>query len=141
MATATITPTVRSELIAIFMDAQEQHEREARFNRAVFPRVCREFEGEMKRYDYVEVQKYPDINGNLLTRSMPRPMCSNIQSAFSTLLRAVYQVNSASKLPASAEPEMREFVRGVLDLMEKYRPPVEERSEAKKDVLPGATNT
>jgi len=122
MPTATITPAVREELIAIFMDAQEQHEREARINRAVFPRVCREFEGEMKRYDYVEVQQYPDIEGNLCTRSLDRPMCGNIQSAFSTLLRAVYRVNSASKLPASAEPEMREFIRSVLDLMEKYRP-------------------
>ena len=45
-----------------------------------------------------------------------------VKDGIGALLWAMYHVEYVVRLPASAEPEMRAFVRGVLDLMEQYSP-------------------
>lgn len=114
MKLTTIDPELQAALKTLVQQELEQQQKMRRENRSTYQEICKNFQAEFEQYN----RGNPDAPGSRKVEWM-------VRDSIGALLRAMYHVNYVVKLPASAEPEMRAFIRGVLDLMEKYGPPTE----------------
>ena len=122
MTDTIITPEVQTMLAMLVRQELETQLAMRRENRTTYQTICKDFAPEMETYN-----KYTWHSTGLSGKKVTLNLESNkwgtkIKSGISALLRAMYHVDYVARLPASAEPEMRAFVRGVLDLMEQYSP-------------------
>lgn len=112
-----VTPEMRSELLTILRTELEREEQREKENRTVYRRICRDFEQEFCRYNYVVERHLTKPDGESYTSKTEYRMHWKVRDAIGTLLRAVYKADAVAKLPAEKEAEMREFVRSVLGIM------------------------
>ncbi len=116
-----ISPELQAAVVTLVRQELEQQLTMRRENRSTYQEICKDFAEEMEQY-----------NGENRGGAGSRRWCYRVKDGIGALLRAMYHVDYVVKLPASAEPEMRAFVRGVLDLMEQYAPPRAADNELKE---------
>ena len=111
--------TISQEQMAQLVRAELQRlEQEKKESRNMYQRICKDFAGRYAKYDYKTQHWVYPVNGDreLFTNSCD--MRWKVQNAIGTLLRAIYRVNATAKLPVNKEPEIRQFISKVLELME-----------------------
>ncbi len=101
-----IPSELKAELTALVRKELEEQLKMRRENRSAYQNVCKDFEPEMQQYNLPGDERWG----------------YRVQNGISALLRTMYHVDYVVKIPASAEPQIRAFFQGVLDLMEQYAP-------------------
>ncbi len=112
-----ITPDMKNELAAIVQQAMEQHEKKKEADKTVFRRVCGSLDKELKSFDYTVPDVYTDRSGKQVPYNRGVSCRYRIETALSTLVRAVYQVEVVAKLPSDKENEIRGFMLDTLTRM------------------------
>jgi len=118
---ATLAPAVKNELIRLIDEGIERHERKKEACKTVYRRVCSSLEQELKAFNYTVPDEYTNDNGKKIPYNREVLCWYPIQTALSTLVRAIYQVDAVAKLPADKEAEIREFMQDTLAHMKALR--------------------
>lgn len=113
-----ITPEIRKELSVIFQQEIAIREQQKEDSRTAYRRVFKEFEMDMKRFDYATTKEIIAVEGGARSFTEEHVMHWKVKNAIGTLLRAIYQTSRVELIPADKETDMRDFVRRVLALME-----------------------
>ena len=113
----TMTAEIREELAAMI----RQELQEQRTNKSAYQRVWESFSDELRSFNYVEEKQIRNCEGETLEFHYPRNYNKKVKSAISTLIRAVFEVDTVSQLPADKEPEMKEFMGKVLEMMKDFK--------------------
>ncbi len=111
------TPDMKNELAAIVQQAMEQHEKKKEADKTVFRRVCGSLDKELKSFDYTVPDVYTDRSGKQVPYNRGVSCWYRIETALSTLVRAVYQVEAVAKLPSDKEDDIRGFMLDTLTRM------------------------
>ena len=119
----TMSPEVREELRALFREELQLERVRKREQKTFRTQLWEEFSAELEAADKAaeSVVDAGSFIGNPPRMQTARPMRYQVRSAIDALLRAVYRVQYSAWLPVDREPEMRAFIRSILDLMEKLR--------------------
>lgn len=121
--TKTIEPEVLEELRGLFRE-ELQRERETKQEQRRFrSRLWEGFEEELEAADEAAQSEVTchSMVGDPPQMQTNRAMRFQVRSAIDTLLQSVSRVRYSLWLPANKEPEMRAFIRAVLDLMEELK--------------------
>ncbi len=114
IAGTAITPDIKNELLSLIQQGLEQHEKKKEADKTVFRRVCGSLDKELKSFDYTVPDVYTDRSGKQVPYNREVSCWYRIETALSTLVRAVYQVEAVAKLPADKEGEIRGFMLDTL---------------------------
>ncbi len=112
-----ITPDIKNELLSLIQEGLEQHEKKKEADKTVFRRVCGSLDKELKSFDYTVPDTYTDRSGKQVPYNREVSCWYRIETALSTLVRAVYQVEAVAKLPSDKEDEIRGFMLDTLTRM------------------------
>lgn len=126
----TITPEVREELLEMLRQELAQEEQRKKENRTAYQRACKDFQEAFAGFDYEEISTGFRPDGSKWDVRCGHKMQYKVRDAIGVLLRAVYQVDAVAKLPAEKEPQMKQFIHSVLNLMNEQ-----------KDAPPGVGST
>lgn len=116
-----ISPEQLKELSAMIrreLEEEKQREKEAR---SIWKRICKDFEADFERCNYVKETPEIDCLGRPYVHTWEYKDAFKVRSAIATLVRAACQVKTTAKLPAEKEKEVREFVGAVLTLMRELK--------------------
>lgn len=113
----TMTAEIREELAAMI----RQELQEQRANKSAYQRVWESFSDELSSFNYVKDERIRNCEGEVREFHFPRKCSQKVKSAIGTLIRAVFEVDTVSQLPADKEPEMKEFMRKVLEMMRDFK--------------------
>ncbi len=113
----TMTAEIREELAAMI----RQELQEQRTNKSAYQRAWEGFSDELSSFNYVKDERIRNSEGEIREFHFPRKCSQKVKSAIGTLIRAVFEVDTVSQLPADKEPEMKEFMRKVLEMMRDFK--------------------
>lgn len=113
-----ITTEDKRELISILRQEMEQEQQRRIANKALYRRICANLSQELSAFNYDRPYTYWNGQDRQIHSGIETVPCAcRIETALSSLLRIVYQVDSTTKLPADKELEIQTFMENVLNLM------------------------